>query len=236
MQKSYYQVLPNLIEIQWPKEISDEILLEQLAYKTFLFENFSENILEIRIGFNTLSILFDKNILSEEWNHLWQALLNSDISKVLFFPNTWKIPVCYGGKFGFDLEKLSKEKSISEEDIINLHQAKTYRLHFYGFLPGFMYLGGLDPRLQSPRKSIPDRSIPKGSVAIGGNQTGIYPMESPGGWQVIGRTPLQLFDAENKHHVIPKQGDLIIFNTIDQVEFNRIENLVQLGQYRWENA
>lgn len=236
MRKSYFKVLPNLIEIQWPKKISDDILLEQLAWKSFLQENYSEIILETRIGFNTLSILFDKNISTAEWDDLWKELQNLEVRDALFFPNTWKIPVCYAGEFGYDLENLAKEKEISEKELIILHQAKIYRLHFYGFLPGFMYLGGLDPRLESPRKPIPDRSIPKGSVAIGGNQTGIYPMESPGGWQVIGRTPLQLFDGENVHHVIPKQGDLIVFYAIDQAEFKRINKLVQLGQYRWENA
>lgn len=236
MKKSYFQISPNLIEIRWPKKISDTILLEQLAWKSFLINNNAERILEIRIGFNTLSLLFDKNISIAEWADLWHALQNLELNQTKLSKSIWKIPVCYGGKFGYDLENLSKEKDISENDLIQLHQVKTYRLHFYGFLPGFMYLGGLDPRLESPRKSIPDRNIPSGSVAIGGYQTGIYPMESPGGWHVIGRTPLRLFDVEGGEQVIPQQGDLIVFEEIDQVNFKKIEQLVQHGQYYWENA
>ncbi|AFL85418.1 allophanate hydrolase subunit 1 [Belliella baltica DSM 15883] len=236
MQKTYFQVLPNLIEIQWPKAISDEILFDQLSWKTFLMENHADIILEIRIGFNSLSILFDKSISEDEWIIIWQTLNNFNFSQSSFYSNTWKIPVCYGGNFGLDLKKLSEEKHISEMDIIDLHIRKTYRLHFYGFLPGFMYLGGLDPLLAHPRKPIPDRIIQNGAVAIGGNQTGIYPMESPGGWHVIGRTPLKLFDSKSQDPVIPKQGDLIIFNKIDQIEFDHIANLVSLGQYSWENA
>ncbi|GAB2611169.1 5-oxoprolinase subunit PxpB [Belliella aquatica] len=236
MKKSYFQISPNLIEIRWPKEISDAILLEQLTWRTFLKKNHADRILEIRIGFNTLSILFDKNISITEWADLYNVLQNLELNQTILSQSIWKIPVCYGGEYGYDLENLSREKDISEKDLIQLHQAKTYRLHFYGFLPGFMYLGGLDPKLESPRKSIPDRNIPTGSVAIGGNQTGIYPMESPGGWHVIGRTPLRLFDVEGEEQVIPKQGDLIIFEEIDQADFNRIEQLVQHGQYQWKNA
>jgi KipI family sensor histidine kinase inhibitor len=236
IKKSYFQIAPNLIEIRWPKEISDSILMEQLAWRIFLLENHADRVLEIRIGFNTLSLLFEKNINKIEWANLWNTLQGLKIEQTKLSANKWKIPVCYGGKFGYDLENLSREKDISEKDLIQLHQAKAYRLHFYGFLPGFMYLGGLDPRLESPRKSIPDRSIPRGSVAIGGNQTGIYPMESPGGWHVIGRTPLRLFDGESKKQVIPKQGDFIVFDAIGEADFYSIEQLIQQGKYHWENA
>ena len=210
--------------------------MEQLAWRTFLLENHADRILEIRIGFNTLSLLFEKNISDSGWDNLWNALQGLEVKQIKLPANKWKIPVCYGGKFGYDLENLSREKGISEKDLIQLHQAKAYRLHFYGFLPGFMYLGGLDSKLESPRKSIPDRSIPMGSVAIGGNQTGIYPMESPGGWHIIGRTPLRLFDVESEKQVIPKQGDFIVFEEIDQADFNRIEQLIKEGKYHWKNA
>jgi inhibitor of KinA len=236
MKKSYFQISPNLLEIRWPKEISEPILMEQLTWKNFLQKNHPDKILEIRIGFNTLSILFDKNISSTVWADIWHELQNLELNQTMLSKSIWKIPVCYGGELGYDLENLSKEKGISEKNLIQLHQTKTYRLHFYGFLPGFMYLGGLDPRLESPRKSIPDRSIPRGSVAIGGNQTGIYPMESPGGWHVIGRTPLRLFDVNGMEKVIPRKGDFIVFEAIDQVDFNRIEQLVQKEQYHWKNA
>lgn len=103
------------------------------------------------------------------------------------------IPVCYGGKYGEDLPFVARHAGLSEKDVIALHAGRTYRIYMLGFLPGFPYLGGLDSRLFTPRLDTPRTSIPAGSVGIGGQQTGIYPMESPGGWQLIGRTPLTLF-------------------------------------------
>lgn len=104
------------------------------------------------------------------------------------------IPVCYGGDFGPDLPFVAEHAGLSEEEVIALHAGREYRIYMLGFLPGFPYLGGLDERLFTPRLGTPRTAIPAGAVGIGGEQTGIYPIASPGGWQLIGRTPLKLFD------------------------------------------
>ncbi|MFD2036098.1 5-oxoprolinase subunit PxpB [Belliella marina] len=236
MVKTYFQIHPNLIEIKWPKEINDKILLEQIAVKSFLEEFYRDIILEIRIGFNTLSILFDIEISNQPWDEIWNKVLNVDHSESGIESTTWKIPVCYQGEFAFDLENLAKTKKITTSELITIHCSKPYRLHFYGFLPGFMYLGGLDSSLHCPRKSSPNLVIPKGSVAIGGSQTGIYPMQSPGGWHVIGKTPLVLFDNQKTEVTIAKQGDRIQFQSIEMDEFDFISNQVKEGKYNWENA
>ena len=131
-----------------------------------------------------------------------------------------EIPVCYGGAYGEDLPFVAEHAGLSEKEAVELHSAAPYRIYMLGFLPGFPYLGGLDERLHTPRLSTPRTKIPAGSVGIGGKQTGIYPMESPGGWQLIGRTPLTLFAPGEP---LPyAAGDCIRFVPIDEAEFARI--------------
>ena len=131
-----------------------------------------------------------------------------------------EIPVCYGGAYGEDLPFVAEHAGLSEREVVALHSAQPYRIYMLGFLPGFPYLGGLDARLHTPRLSTPRTQIPAGSVGIGGKQTGIYPMESPGGWQPIGRTPLTLFAPGEP---LPyAAGDRIRFVPIDESEFARI--------------
>ena len=133
---------------------------------------------------------------------------------------TVDVPVCYGGAYGEDLPVVARHAGLSEEEVIRLHSGRTYRIYMLGFLPGFPYLGGLDERLFTPRRETPRTRIPAGSVGIGGQQTGIYPMESPGGWQLIGRTPLCLFAPGR---TLPyAAGDSIRFVPIDECEFARI--------------
>lgn len=105
-----------------------------------------------------------------------------------------EIPVCYGGAFGPDLPFVAEHAGLTETEVIRLHAGRDYPIYMLGFLPGFPYLGGLDERLFTPRLPTPRTAIPAGSVGIGGEQTGVYPIASPGGWQLIGRTPLKLFD------------------------------------------
>ena len=133
---------------------------------------------------------------------------------------TVDVPVCYGGAYGEDLPAVAHHAGLSEEEVIRLHSGHTYRIYMLGFLPGFPYLGGLDERLFTPRLPTPRTRIPAGSVGIGGQQTGIYPMESPGGWQLIGRTPLCLFAPGRK---LPyASGDSIRFVPIDAREFEQL--------------
>ena len=133
---------------------------------------------------------------------------------------TVDIPVCYGGAYGEDLPFVAQHAGLPQQDVIALHSAKPYRIYMLGFLPGFPYLGGLDERLYTPRLPSPRTRIPAGSVGIGGQQTGIYPMESPGGWQLIGRTPLRLFVPGR--HLPYAAGDLIRFVPIGPEEFEAI--------------
>ena len=130
-----------------------------------------------------------------------------------------EIPVCYGGAFGEDLETLAHAHKLSARQVIAIHSGADYHVHMLGFVPGFAYLGGLDERLETPRRDTPRPRVPAGSVGIGGKQTGIYPLESPGGWQIIGRTPLQLFKPDVSPPSLLNAGDTVRFVPISAQEF-----------------
>jgi inhibitor of KinA len=130
-----------------------------------------------------------------------------------------RIPVCYDKEFAPDIEELATEKNISVDEVIRIHLSRSYRVYMLGFLPGFAYLGEVDDRITMHRKAQPG-TVTAGSVGIAGKQTGIYPLTSPGGWQIIGRTPLQLFDADKKEDpTLLKAGDIIEFYSISPNEF-----------------
>lgn len=133
-----------------------------------------------------------------------------------------EIPVVYGGEHGPDLAHVAAQHGLTCDEVVALHTGATYLVHMIGFVPGFPYLGGLDPRLETPRRDTPRPAVPAGSVGIGGAQTGIYPIESPGGWQLIGRTPLSLFDAMLGEPARLRVGDRVTFTAITSAEYARI--------------
>lgn len=132
-----------------------------------------------------------------------------------------RIPVCYGGGFGPDLEEVAKHAGLSEEEVILRHTAPDYHVYMLGFRPGFPYLGGLDPAIACPRRATPRQMVERGSVGIAGAQTGVYPEPSPGGWNLIGRTPLKLFDDHSLSLIRP--GDTVRFESIDESDFRAME-------------
>ena len=134
-------------------------------------------------------------------------------------PRTVEIPVCYGGAFGPDLEDVADAHGLSPDAVVRRHGRPLYRIYFLGFLPGFAYLGGLPPSLATPRRPTPRTAVPAGSVGIAGAQTGVYPLESPGGWQIIGRTPLHLFDPEREPPALLRAGDRVKFTAVTAEEY-----------------
>jgi KipI family sensor histidine kinase inhibitor len=133
------------------------------------------------------------------------------------------IPVCYDAAFGLDLTEVAKQTGLSPAAVIAMHQAGNYRVHAIGFAPGFAYLAGLPEKLHTPRLATPRPSVPAGSLGIGGGQTGVYPLETPGGWRLIGRTPLRLFDAKRTPPALLRLGDQVKFRAISREEFSRAE-------------
>jgi inhibitor of KinA len=133
-----------------------------------------------------------------------------------------RIPVCYGGELGPDLESVGAYANLSAEDVVRLHAGATYRVFMLGFVPGFAYMGTVDVRIAAPRHSIPRVRVPLGSVGIAGVQTGIYPAETPGGWQLIGRTTVKPFEPSRAAPFLLKAGDAVRFYPIDRAEYDEL--------------
>ena len=137
-------------------------------------------------------------------------------------PAPIRIPVCYGGDLGPDLSGVASFAKMSEEDVAAVHSSACYRVFMLGFVPGFAYMGRVDARIAAPRHPTPRVRVPQGSVGIAGAQTGIYPAETPGGWQLVGRTPVKPFDASRREPFLFKAGDAVQFVPIDHVEYDRL--------------
>lgn len=163
--------------------------------------------------------------LKQELQHLLTHLEENSYIEQQATGRTVEIPVCYGGKLGPDLVEVAKYHEITPEEVVAIHTGRSYLVHMIGFVPGFPYLGGMDKRIAMPRKAIPRQAIPAGSVGIAGEQTGIYPLSTPGGWRIIGRTPLQLFRPEDETPTLIRAGDFIKFIPITSEQFEEIQNL-----------
>ena len=136
-----------------------------------------------------------------------------------------EVPTVYGGEFGPDLSFVASHNHLSEDEVISIHSGTDYLVYMLGFIPGFTYLGGMDSRIATPRLSSPRTLIPAGSVGIAGEQTGTYPSDSPGGWQIIGRTPVTMYDMSKAQAALLKAGDYVRYVPIDESEFHRIKAL-----------
>ena len=134
-----------------------------------------------------------------------------------------RIPVCYGGDFGPDLPQVAAFAKMTEDDVVRIHSSATYRVFMVGFVAGFAYMGIVDDRIAMPRHSTPRVRVPLGTVGIAGVQTGIYPAETPGGWQLIGRTPVKPFDASRAEPFLMKAGDAVEFYTITRSDFDELK-------------
>ena len=142
------------------------------------------------------------------------------------------IPCCYGSHFGPDLDDMERYTGLTRDEIISIRSGTDYKNYMLGFLPGFVYLGGLDSRLETPRLSTPREKIPKGSVGIGGSQTGVYPLDSPGGWRLIGSTPVDFYRADREEPILCKAGEYIHFDPITSCDYYDIRQMIRKGTYR----
>jgi len=134
-----------------------------------------------------------------------------------------EVPVLYGGNYGKDIQRVAQFLKLGEGEIIQRHQTGNYLVYFLGFSPGFPYLGGMDKDLTTPRIQTPRKRVPQGSVAIAGGQTGIYPFPSPGGWNIIGRTPLKIFNISNPQNNLIQMGDKVQFKSISKDEYELLK-------------
>lgn len=210
------------ILLSWPQTSSEEISREIYFFNIKIKQDLCEWVTETVMTYTSLMLYLKKGSKPEPVLNKLQLLLSERPDLISVESQNWRIPVCYDEKFAIDLRNLAKNKKLTQQQVINLHCAATYTVNFIGFLPGFPYLSGLNPVLHTPRLSSPRTKVAKGSVAIGGGQTGVYPMDSPGGWHIIGRTPQEFFNVNNNPPVFLRPLDTIEFYPISLSEYENV--------------
>lgn len=219
--------------IEFGKEISPEINRKITATVQMMKEQHIEGVVDMIPAFCSLLINYDPRVISfDELKKRLEILVKLDAKAGNNRKKIYEIPVCYGGEYGPDMENIAKNAGLTEEEVIKIHSSRDYLIYMLGFLPGFCYLGGLDERIHTPRLANPRIKINAGSVGIGGSQTGIYPLDSPGGWQLMGMTPVKTYDPNRETPILVEAGDYIRFVPIDEAEYNRIKELVERGEYQ----
>ncbi|MCD8096915.1 MAG: 5-oxoprolinase subunit PxpB [Lachnospiraceae bacterium] len=220
------------ILIEFGSEINPEINRKITSTVQLIRAQQIEGIVDMIPAFCSLLINYDPRIITYERIQSRMAeLVKMDVKASAQKKKVFEIPVCYGGDFGPDIENIAANAGLSVEEVIKIHSSSDYLIYMLGFLPGFCYLGGLDERIHTPRLANPRVKIPAGSVGIGGSQTGIYPLDSPGGWQLMGLTPVKTYDPDRETPILLEAGDYIRFVPIDREEFDRIRALVDKNEY-----
>ena len=221
------------ILIEWEKRVDSTLLNHMIDFKDSIMDCDYFELIDLVMGYHSLTLVFRRQIKDFDTtvSQLKKVRSFHRISKKTT-KTLWKIPVCYDSKFGIDLAEMSQDKNIPVEKIIQLHTEVVYTVFFIGFLPGFLYLGGLDEKLYTRRKSSPRLRVAKGAVAIGGSQTGVYPMESPGGWNIIGNTPVSFFELNKETPCFAKSGDGLQFYSITEKEYSNIQCQIASGSYQ----
>jgi inhibitor of KinA len=227
-----YFINDSAAAIDFGNVIDKKINAKAIALFNHLTQHPIEGMIEAIPAYSSVSVYFDIPALRKkisphkkayEWiqNKLNQVMLN-ELPGVEIIPDLIRIPVCYDDEFGIDLHWIAKQKNLDREEIVRLHSSGQYRVYMLGFLPGFAYMGEVDERIVVPRKPEP-QPVLAGSVGIAGKQTGIYPLNSPGGWQIIGRTPLKMFDKNKVEQCLLKAGDSVEFYSITKDEFENYQ-------------
>lgn len=179
----------------------------------------------LTIGFDSNKIVFKE--LQDRITKLPQDINNTELE----VRRKIKIPVCYSLRFGLDLAELEQTLALNVDEIIRIHSSTRYHVYMLGFLPGFPYMGSLSNKINTARKEKPRIQISRGSVGIAGAQTGIYPTNAPGGWQIIGKTPLNIFDASKNNPFLFQPGDEVLFESIDEMAFETISMSIKEGTF-----
>lgn len=229
MEYSFHPLGDQAIIIDFGKDINIATQQKVQAITEFLDEHPPVWMVEYIPAFTTVAVFYDpikvlrisgsEKLPYEQVRHRLEELLsglkagNSPESRVV------EIPVCYGGEYGPDLEHVARVNGLTTEEVIHIHSSGDYLVYMIGFAPGFPYVGGMSEKIAAPRREAPRLKIPARTVGIAGKQTGIYPIETPGGWQLIGRTPLELFRPAAESPSLLRAGDKIQFRPISQKEY-----------------
>ena len=206
--------------IELPPSIDPTTSGRVLGLARVVRERYRSSVRDLVVGYCSLTVYFDPLVVDAGW---LESVIQSAAQETADSPATAgatiDVPVCYGGDLGPDLADVARSAGCSEEEVVALHTGTIYRVYVVGFVPGFPYMARVDPRLALPRRSSPRQKVPAGSVAIAAGQTGIYPAETPGGWHLIGRTPVKPYDGSRAEPFLFKAGDSVRFYPIDAAAF-----------------
>lgn len=206
--------------VELPASIDPVTSGRVLAVADAIRKRHAASVRDVVVGYCSLTVYFDPLAVDADW---LESAIRSAAEETGEAPDAGgamvDVPVCYGGDLGPDLADVAQAAGCPEAEVVALHTGTIYRVYVVGFVPGFPYMARVDPRLALPRRSSPRQKVPAGSVAIAAGQTGIYPAETPGGWHLIGRTPIKPYDADRAEPFLFKAGDRVRFYPIDRAAF-----------------
>lgn len=221
------------IVIEAGNEISEEIN-KKIRVLVYCIESSKlQELVELIPTYKSILLIYDP--LKISYNDLLYKLKNIEntMEEIKLPPSeVIHVPTLYGGEYGIDINYVAEHNGLTLEEVIKIHSAIDYLVYMLGFTPGFPYLGGMSEKIATPRLNSPREKICSGSVGIAGNQTGIYPIDSPGGWRLIGRTPVKLFNPNRNQAVLLSSGQYIRFEPIDLYEYRKIKERVEMGVYK----
>lgn len=237
MNNGYPRILPTgdrALTVEFGNEIKEEINAHLMGFINKVNETGVKGIEEMVPSFRSVLVHYNPGVHSYgEMCNILNDILSKKISDVEHKKRIVEIPVCYGNGLGPDIDFVAEHAGLSVEEVIKIHSAKPYLIYMLGFQPGFPYLGGLDERIHTPRLDSPRLKLEAGSVGIGGAQTGLYPMESPGGWQIIGLTPVRCYNPDAEKAIPYQAGDYIRFVPISLEEYQQLKELDAKGGYKF---
>ncbi|MCC6288498.1 MAG: 5-oxoprolinase subunit PxpB [Chitinophagaceae bacterium] len=228
-----YTIFPlgdSALTVDFGNSIDQDLSAHVMSIFTYIQSHPVDGFIECVPAYSSLTIFYNPGKLKNEIrnNETISDIAREKLEEVVEMknifspekPRTVKVPVCYDEAFAPDTKLVLREKKISKQELVSIHSTVEYRVYMLGFLPGFAYMGEIDAKIRMPRKALPQK-VHAGSVGIAGNQTGVYPIHSPGGWQIIGRTPIKLYemiDADN-FSTFFQPGDIVQFYSISRDEF-----------------
>jgi KipI family sensor histidine kinase inhibitor len=232
MDYSYFQISEQSLVVEFPEQINvkENKLIQAIARELIIDK--AIGVTGVIPAYHTLTINYDFDLTSYQdlVNQIDEIIANSD-ERSTTGRTIIELPVCYNQDFGPDLKDVADFAGISVDELIKIHTGTDYFIYMMGFLPGFAYMGSVPDNIAMPRLEVPRKSIAPGSVGIAGKQTGMYPVESPGGWRLLGRTPVKLYDPADPT-LKYRSGDYVRFKAITLPEYQQIQAADQAGDYQ----
>ncbi|NIX76045.1 5-oxoprolinase subunit PxpB [Microvirga terricola] len=227
------RILPcgdSALSVEFGDAIDPDLNGKVLALEDLLLASPPAGLIETVPTYRSLTIQFDPTLTDYDALAAFLTEKAATIAPRNAIGRRWRVPVVYGGAFGEDLDEVAGQHGLSPQQLIEIHSAAIYRVYMIGFMPGFAYLGGLDPRIATPRRTQPRAKIPAGSIIIGGAQAAVMSIEGPSGWHLLGRTPVRSYAPERDPAFLLAAGDEVVFQPIDAFQWASLERAALAGE------